>query len=254
MRAPGSTAGRSIRLVVSRRPPSDLHRALTVGAEDGRSGRFQVRTRLPNINVTHIFNVMLKVPTPSSGRAAADERGILAEALLDELSRWGPRERAGMLRSWHRGSLSLVHLMVLNLVEADGPQSMGQLAEALDVSVASVTGIVDRMERRGLVERERGEVDRRRILVSLTPLGAGVFSEMSARRRERLTRLVGTLSDRQIRGLLEGIRAMHAAGERLFGREMPPGTIAAPAAATRAGAGEAAAVARPGPRPEGRQR
>jgi DNA-binding MarR family transcriptional regulator len=182
---------------------------------------------LPNLNVTHIFNVMLKVPDPPSGRTTGDERAILAEALLDELSRWGPRERAGMLRSWHRGSLSLVHLMVLNLVEADGPQSMGQLAEALDVSVASVTGIVDRMERRGLVERERGEVDRRLILVSLTPEGAAVFSEMSARRRERLTRLVGALTDRQIAGLLDGLRAMHAAGERLFGREVPAGADAA---------------------------
>ena len=168
---------------------------------------------------------MLKVSDPPTGRATGEERAILAEALLDELSRWGPRERAGMLRTWHRGALSLVHLMVLNLLEAEGPQSMGQLAEALDVSVASATGIVDRMERRGLVERERGEVDRRLILVSLTPAGAAVFSEMSARRRERLTRLVAALTDRQIAGLLEGLRAMHAAGEHLFGREVPAGPV-----------------------------
>ena len=84
----------------------------------------------------------------------------------------------------------MVHLMVLNLLEAEGSQSMGQLAEDLDVSVASVTGIVDRMERRGLVERERGTGDRRVIMVDLTDAGRAVFSEMSARRRERLTRLV----------------------------------------------------------------
>jgi DNA-binding MarR family transcriptional regulator len=180
---------------------------------------------LPNLNVTHIFNVMLKVSDPPAGRTTGDERATLADALLDELSRWGPRERAGLLRSWHRGSLSLVHLMVLNLLEAEGPQSMGRLAEALDVSVASATGIVDRMERRGLVERERGEVDRRLILVSLTPVGAAVFSEMSARRRERLTRLVGALTDRQIAGLLEGLRAMHVAGEHLFGREATAGPV-----------------------------
>jgi DNA-binding MarR family transcriptional regulator len=180
---------------------------------------------LPNLNVAHIFNAMLKVSDPPPRRAASEERATLADGLLDELSRWGPRERAGMLRTWHRGSLSLVHLMVLNLLEAEGPQSMGGLAEALDVSVASATGIVNRMERRGLVERERGEVDRRLILVSLTPAGAAVFSEMSARRGERLTRLVGALTDRQIAGLLEGLRAMHAAGERLFGREAEAGPV-----------------------------
>ena len=38
---------------------------------------------------------------------------------------------------------------------------MSQLAEALDVSQASATGIVDRMEQRGLVSRQRNDEDRR---------------------------------------------------------------------------------------------
>ncbi len=198
---------------------------------------------MPNLNVTHIFNVMLKVSDPPTGRATGDERAILADALLDELSRWGPRERAGMLRSWHRGSLSLVHLMVLNLLEAEGPQSMGRLAEALDVSVASATGIVDRIERRGLVERERGEVDRRLILASLTPAGAAVFSEMSVQRRERLSQLIRELTDPQIAGLVEGLRAMHAAGERLFGREVPAGPVGPEAAVHGRPVGDDAPVA-----------
>ena len=100
---------------------------------------------------------MLSVPDPRQPSTSADDdRAALAEALLDELSRWGPRERGGMLRTWHRGSLSIVHLIVVNGPRGGGPASMGELAEDLDVSVASVTGIVDRMERRGLVERGAG--------------------------------------------------------------------------------------------------
>ena len=157
---------------------------------------------------------MLSVPDPRQPSTSADDdRAALAEALLDELSRWGPRERAGMLRTWHRGSLSIIHLTVVNLLEAEGPQSMGQLAEDLDVSVASVTGIVDRMERRGLVERERGTGDRRVIMVDLTETGRALFSEMSARRRERLTRLVEALSLDEMAGLVNGLRDMHAAAE-----------------------------------------
>ena len=162
---------------------------------------------------------MLSVPDPLQPPPTADERTLLAEALIDELSRWGPRERAGMLRTWHRGSLSLVHLMVLTLLEAEGPQSMGQLAEALDVSVASVTGIVDRMERRDLVARDRAADDRRMIMVSLTPAGSAVFSELAARRRERLAGLVAELSRDEMTGLLAGMRALHAAGERHYGRK-----------------------------------
>lgn len=192
---------------------------------------------LQDFNVSHIFNAMLNVPHPAPldpsepvnpADRADDDRTALADALLDELSRWGPRERAGMLRTWHRGSLSIIHLTVLNLLEAEGWQSMGQLAEDLDVSVASVTGIVDRMERRGLVERERGTGDRRVIMVDLTDAGRAVFSEMSARRRERLTRLVEGLSRDEMAGLVVGLRAMHAAGSRIFNHAVPSAAVTAP--------------------------
>ena len=149
--------------------------------------------------------------------APRDERPNLTDELLDELSRWGPRERGGMFRSWHRGSLSIVHLIVLTVLEADGPRSMGDLAEALDVSVASATGIVDRMERRGLVERGRTDDDRRVIMVSLTPTGSVVFGDMRAKRRDRLAALIERLSDAERAGFLAGLRAMRVAAEQLYG-------------------------------------
>ena len=89
--------------------------------------------------------------TLNSGRRVTRRRVL--DDLLDELTSWGPRERAGAFRQWLRGSLSLVHLHVLTVLEARGPLSMTKLAEELDVSIASLTGIVDRMESRGLVER-----------------------------------------------------------------------------------------------------
>lgn len=45
------------------------------------------------------------------------------------------------------------------------------LAKAVSLSQGTVTGILDRLERRGLVTRERSHEDRRRILVQLTELG-----------------------------------------------------------------------------------
>ena len=122
-----------------------------------------------------------------------------------------------MFRSLHRGSLSIVQLIVLTVLEADGPRSMGDLADKLDVSVASATGIVDRMERRGLVERGRGAGDRRVIMVSLTPTGSVVFGDMRAQRRERLAGLIERLTDAERAGFLTGLRAMRAAAEEMFG-------------------------------------
>ncbi len=122
-----------------------------------------------------------------------------------------------MFRSLHRGSLSIVQLIVLTVLEADGPRSMGDLADNLDVSVASATGIVDRMERRGLVERGRGAGDRRVIMVSLTPTGSVVFGDMRAQRRERLAGLIERLTDAERAGFLTGLRAMRVAAEEMFG-------------------------------------
>ena len=59
------------------------------------------------------------------GRGSATRRRTVDE-LLDELTSWNPRERMGAFRSWLEGSLSLIHLHVLTLLEADGPLSMCQ--------------------------------------------------------------------------------------------------------------------------------
>jgi DNA-binding MarR family transcriptional regulator len=138
-----------------------------------------------------------------------------AEDLLVELTSWGSRDRLRMFATWHRGSLSLIHLTVLTLLEVEGPVPMGRLAEWLDVSHASVTGIVDRMEERGLVERRRAADDRRVISIHLTDTGASVSRDLLARRQERLARILGELTDAEATSLLKGLRALRSAREHL---------------------------------------
>ena len=91
---------------------------------------------------------------PLHEQPAADRQRLLTE-LLDELSSHSPADVIRYMRRWPSGPLSLVHLHVLTVLEADGSVPMGALAESLDVSQASATGIVDRMEQRGLVVRQR---------------------------------------------------------------------------------------------------
>jgi len=54
---------------------------------------------------------------------------------------------------------------------ADGPLSPGVIAERLIVTAATMTSVVDTLERRGMVERTIDKADRRRQLVSLTTAG-----------------------------------------------------------------------------------
>ncbi len=62
-------------------------------------------------------------------------------------------------------------LIVLQELSRSGAVPVGSLARAVSLSHATVTGIVTRLERGGLVERRADEEDRRRVLVDLTPKG-----------------------------------------------------------------------------------
>ena len=140
-------------------------------------------------------------------------RAADTEAILGELTAWNPRERMAMFRRWLAGSLSIVHLHVLTILESAEALPMGKLAEALDVSVASATGIIDRMEQRGLVERGPQPDDRRIVLVRATPAGLAVFSDLDEQRRAGITRILERLTDDELAAFLKGLRAMSAARE-----------------------------------------
>jgi DNA-binding MarR family transcriptional regulator len=158
------------------------------------------------------MTLSIEAPNPE---APLDRHQRLAGELAAELAAWNPRERMGAFKAWHRGALSLVHLNVVSVLEAEGPLSMGHLAEALDVSIASVTGIVSRMEQRGLVERRHGEGDRRVVLVHATAAGACIFQDIDDRRREGLARLLERLTVEQLDGFLAGLRVLRAAHAEL---------------------------------------
>ena len=148
--------------------------------------------------------------TGKGAPASLPERPLVGQ-VVDELAMWNPREFIAAFQRWHQGSVSLVHLNVLTLLEASGPMPMGRLADQLDISVASITGVIDRMESRGLVERRRDSEDRRVILVQPGKGGRKLFEDIGKRRRRALTALLSKLSDEQLSGLLEGHRALRAA-------------------------------------------
>ena len=72
------------------------------------------------------------------------------------------------------------------------PRPMGELAEAMHCDNSNITGIVDRLEERGLVERQPADYDRRVKLIALTSDGKDLREELNrhvAEPPEALTRL-----------------------------------------------------------------
>jgi DNA-binding MarR family transcriptional regulator len=68
--------------------------------------------------------------------------------------------------------LSPAQCHVLHLMEPAQPIPMGRIAEALACDASNVTGLVDRLESRGLVRRQPSAEDRRVKVLQLTPAGA----------------------------------------------------------------------------------
>lgn len=67
--------------------------------------------------------------------------------------------------------ISRTDLRAMELVSRLGSPTAGQLARELGVTTGAVTGVVDRLERVGYVERKAHRSDRRSVVVQLTPKG-----------------------------------------------------------------------------------
>jgi DNA-binding MarR family transcriptional regulator len=168
--------------------------------------------------------VTLNIKGGLSDRPEIQTREDLVENLLDEMTPWNPRERMSAFGSFLRGSLSLLNIHVLTILEVEGPLSMSHLAEVLGVSLASVTGIVARMEQRRLVERRHDETDRRVVSVHPTRLGGAVFARLRRHRRDKLSKLLGQLTDDELTAFLVGLRAMRRARASIAGEPEPDPT------------------------------
>jgi len=75
--------------------------------------------------------------------------------------------------------LTLPQYRILALI-ADAPERASRLAERVDVTKASLTGVLDALESRGLVERAEVHGDRRGVTLVLTAAGTAALAEADA--------------------------------------------------------------------------
>jgi MarR family transcriptional regulator, organic hydroperoxide resistance regulator len=109
--------------------------------------------------------------------------------------------------------LAPMQSMALMQLQPGEPMPMSALANALMCDNSNVTGIVDRLERRGLVERRSAEGDRRVKALTLTPAGVELRGEVMALMSEPPDAIasLSAADQRALRDILaravEGLRA-----------------------------------------------
>ena len=104
------------------RDPRRPRRAREALAREAGPSDAVLTERLPMESAEgYTLNVALNFSGGQRTLPGSHQRQGLAAELLDELTGWNAHDRMGAFRSWHRGALSLVHLNVLTVLEADGP-------------------------------------------------------------------------------------------------------------------------------------
>jgi DNA-binding MarR family transcriptional regulator len=104
----------------------------------------------------------------------------------------------------------------LMCVLKDQSRGMGELTDVLRLEKSSVTGLVERAERRGLLERAMSPADRRAVTVSLTERGKSVTDRFYDEVSRRLEELTAGLPVRDRDGFTE------AASRIVFDASVPP--------------------------------
>lgn len=112
--------------------------------------------------------------------------------------------------SFEGSDLSPVQIHLLLWLGNDGAQPMGELARRVAVTEKTITGIVDRLERDGLVQRERDPADRRVVHVSLSPAGAALWRRIDAEITRKLVAFLGLLEPGDRRDLLRILEKLEA--------------------------------------------
>ncbi len=110
-----------------------------------------------------------------------------------------------------RLGVSMAQLNIMYTVQRNGEMSMSHLADTLNVSLSNTSGLIDRMEERGFVERTRVPEDRRVVMVRVTADGARMLEEVDALSDDLLRAVLGRVKPSQLPGIARAIADLRGA-------------------------------------------
>lgn len=141
-----------------------------------------------------------------------DENRIIEEA-LQLYGRALALSDPSRLEAWVGLGLTLTQIRVLYVLRQDGGSPAGFLAERLRVTPPTLTRIVDRLARLGLVRRREDDEDRRLVRHYLTARGSETLAELERTGRAFLTEILRQLPREKLERLLCALEDLSQAAE-----------------------------------------
>jgi MarR family transcriptional regulator, organic hydroperoxide resistance regulator len=109
----------------------------------------------------------------------------------------------GVTQNWNKQgyNISLTQFKALHTLLREGPLKVSQLAGALDMTPAAITGITDQLYAEGYVDKERAEGDRRVVNITLTKKGEDTVNEVIDRHKLVMQSYFEVLPDEDVEHL-----------------------------------------------------
>lgn len=117
---------------------------------------------------------------------------------------------------------SFSQVMILQALLMQKETRMNDLARFLGLSKANASGLVDRLVRRGLIERSHGVEDRRVVFVRLTPAGTRIARRLAGTQRKGLALMMRRIPERNLAVFIETLEQVAGAMAESQPRLLPP--------------------------------
>jgi DNA-binding MarR family transcriptional regulator len=151
----------------------------------------------------------------STAPLAAD-RGVLTASIIAQF-RAAMRELRCMSGDrMRRTEVSFAQVHILSMLDRHGDMPMSRLADKLDVSLSNASGVIDRLEERGFVERLRVPDDRRVVLVRATDGGRAALARAEVLKDELMRAILERLDDRRLARLAAALDDVRTSAEEVF--------------------------------------
>lgn len=105
--------------------------------------------------------------------------------------------------------LTYTQMFILRKLSRNPEITMTQLAEALGISTAAMTKVIDQLVQASYLERKRSDVDRRVIILQLTDAGKQIMLETNQTRRNLLKELLSDLPTGDLETLFRIVQKIH---------------------------------------------
>ena len=126
------------------------------------------------------------------------------------------------LRFWDERGTTMTQLRVMHLIRQKCEPSTGELAADLRIRPATLTGLADRLEQKGLIRRWSDTHDRRVVRISLTAEGSLLLDEAAATGRASLDAIFTRMAPAEVDAFTRAVAAFVEAAAAVPVEAEPP--------------------------------